>query len=429
MKVLVLGAGVIGTTTAWYLRAAGHEVTVLDRQSAAGLETSFANGGQISVSHAEPWANPHVLLNLVKWLGRADAPLRVHWRWDPDFFRWGLGFLKQCWPQRTEQNIRAIVHLALYSRSCLQTLRQELAQGSLAFDYDSLSRGILHIYTDADEFGRARSAAAAMNRYGLDRHLVSVDECVRIEPSLAASAHLLVGGDYTASDESGDAHRFTQQLALRAEQVGVRFEYGVNIQRLIQKHSRVVGVDTVSGAKQTQYFADAVVVALGSESPRLVAPLRVALPIYPGKGYSATLDLPKDLPANTAPTVSLTDDGRKIVFSRLGQRLRIAGTAEFNGFNRELDPVRCQALLTRARELFPSLPMDGDPHFWCGLRPVTPSNVPFVGGSGIPGLWLNTGHGTLGWTMSCGSASALALMISGQRVPVDFPFTRAGDVG
>lgn len=424
MKILVLGAGVVGTTTAWYLRATGHEVTVLDRQPGAGLDTSFANGGQISVSHAEPWANPHVLPNILKWLGKPDAPLRVHWRWDPDFFSWAWRFLRQCGPHRTEQNIQAIVHLALYSRSCLQALRQQLP-----LDYDGLAKGILHIYTDTAEFARARSAAAAMNRHGLDRTVVSVDECIAIEPALASAKQRLVGGDYTASDESGDAHRFTQQLAGFAAEAGVQFKFGVEIQRLIYTKGRVAGIDTLSAGKQTQYFADAVVVALGSESPRLLMPLRVNLPIYPAKGYSATLDLPDGLDQAIAPTVSLTDDARKIVFSRLGNRLRIAGTAEFNGFNRELDPVRCQALLARTRELFPILPIEGDPHFWCGLRPATPSNVPFVGGSGIPGLWLNTGHGTLGWTMACGSASALSALIGRQPAPVDFPFTQFSHVG
>ena len=418
MRVVVLGAGVIGTTTAWYLQQAGHQVVVLDRLSAAGMDTSFANGSQISVSHAEPWANPHVLPLMLKWLGREDAPLRVHWHWDADFFGWGWRFLRECWPHRTEQNIRSIVHLALYSRLCLQNLR-----ATLPLDYDALTKGILHIYTDAGEFARARTAAAVMNSHGLDRQVVSADECVGIEPALNSARSLLVGGDYTASDESGDAHRFTQQLATHASAAGVEFRFGAEIERLRVDNGRVCGVTIQQNGLVENLMADACVVALGSESPKLVAPLRLHLPIYPAKGYSATLELAPGS-ESAAPTVSLTDDGRKIVFSRLGNRLRVAGTAEFNGFNRDLDPIRCKALMTRTQELFPALQTVGEANYWCGLRPATPSNVPLVGGAGIPGLWLNTGHGTLGWTMACGSAAALTALINGQPAPVDFPFRR-----
>lgn len=417
MHILVLGAGVVGTTTAWMLRQAGHQVTVIERQPAAALETSFANGGQISVSHAEPWANPHVLGHVLRWLGRPDAPLRVHWRWDPDFFRWGLAFLRECLPHRTEANIRAIVSLALYSRSCLQTLR-----ATLPLQYDQRTEGILHLYTDTRELERAQVAAQLMNRFGLDRHTVSVARCLEIEPALAGAREVLVGGDYTASDESGDAHRFTQQLADVAAQAGVVFRYGESIEALQVDDGVWRGVQLRKGNAVETVSADACVLALGSYSPAMLAPHGIRLPIYPGKGYSATLTLAENTPA---PTVSLTDDGRKIVFSRLGNRLRVAGTAEFNGFNLDLDPVRCEALLTRTRELFPALRWEGEPEFWCGLRPATPSNVPIIGASGIQGLWLNTGHGTLGWTMSCGSAAAITALINGEAPPVDFPFWRA----
>lgn len=417
MNILVLGAGVIGTSTAWYLRQAGHEVTVLDRQPAAALETSFANGGQISVSHAEPWANPHVLPDILRWLGKADAPLRLHRRLDTDFLRWGLAFLRECWPQRSHRNIRAIVHLALFSRGCLQTLREQLS-----LNYDQRCQGILHLFTTQRALRRAHAAASLMNRLGLDRHPVTVDTCLALEPALSAARHRLVGGDYTASDESGDAHRFTQQLASHAAAAGVSFRWNTRILALTRSAGRVCGVSLSRAEGQEEVLsADAVVLCLGSESPHLVAPLGIHLPIYPAKGYSATLDIPDTC---LAPTISLTDDERKLVFSRLGQRLRIAGTAEFNGFNRDLDPLRCQALLVRARELFPQLPVptETEAHFWCGLRPSTPSNVPLIGGSGFPGLWLNTGHGTLGWTLACGSGVALTDMINGQTPAPDFPF-------
>lgn len=410
MRVVVLGAGVVGVTSAWYLARAGHEVTVIDRQPGAGLETSFANGGQISVSHAEPWANPHVLPKALKWLGREDAPLLFRPRWDPALFRWVLKFIAECTPGRTRKNMRSIVAMALYSRQKLAVLRQETG-----IEYDQLMRGILHFYTDEREFTAASQAAALMREFGCDRRTLTVDECVAIEPALASARSLLVGGDYTASDESGDAHKFTRELAALAAERGVQFRYGVAVERIDTEGGQVVGFH--AGAER--FSAEAYLVAGGSWSPALLAPLGIRLPIYPAKGYSATLFLSEK---SIAPTVSLTDDAHKIVFSRLGQRLRIAGTAEFNGFNTELNPVRCAALIRRASQIFPELHASGAPDFWCGLRPATPSNVPHIGRTRLSNLWVNAGHGTLGWTMACGSGAAIADLISGQRPEPDFPF-------
>ncbi len=414
MKILVLGAGVVGTTSAWYLARAGHEVTVVDRQPCAGNETSFANGGQISVSHAEPWANPHVFSHLLRWLGREDAPLLWRWRADPAQLAWGVRFLLECLPGRTRHNIGAIVSLALYSRQQLQALRRELA-----LDYDHLERGILHLYTDPREFDQAVKASRLMREFGLDRAPVDVDRCLEIEPALADGRRWLVGGDYTPSDESGDARKFTLALAERARQRGVEFRYGTTVDRIAPGGARIAGV-LVNGPDGGELLtADAYVVALGSYSPLLLKPLGVRVPVYPAKGYSATLALAEGSPA---PAVSLTDDSRKLVFSRLGQRLRVAGTAEFNGYNLNLNPVRCQALIERTQQLFPKLEISGQPEFWCGLRPATPSNVPRIGATRYGNLWLNTGHGTLGWTMSCGSAAALADLIDGKRPEPLFPF-------
>ncbi len=416
MKILVLGAGVVGTCSAWYLQAAGHEVTVVDRQPAAGMETSFANGGQISVSHAEPWANPHVLPRLLKWLGRRDAPLLWHWRADPQQWLWGLRFLRECLPGRVQANVAAILALALDSRRRLQTLREELA-----LDYDQLQRGILHVYTDRSELAAAMSAARLMARHGLEREMLDAAACVAIEPALAGAADILVGGDYTASDESGDAHRFTQALAERARQAGVTFQYGVEVERIASAGGQVAAVVVNGEGGPRLLTADAYVLALGSYSPLLLRPLGIGLPVYPAKGYSATLTLADD---SHAPSVSITDDERKLVFSRLGNRLRVAGTAEFNGYDLSADPVRCQALLDRTRQLFPKLAVEGEPAFWCGLRPATPSNVPLIGRSRLSNLWLNTGHGTLGWTMACGSGAALADLVGGRRPAPEFPFLR-----
>lgn len=414
MRVLILGAGLLGTSSAWYLREAGHEVTVVDRQPGPALETSYANGSQISVSHAEPWANPHVLPKAIAWLGKEDAPLLYRLRWDPALFLWTLAFLRECLPHRTRRNIRAIVSLALYSRQQLQLLRHKLG-----LEYDQLQRGILHIFTEQKDLDQAMAAAAVMREFGLDRHGISVDECLRLEPALASARGLLVGGDYTASDESGDAQRFTTLLAGKAAAHGVDFRYGHTVLRLLKAGGTLAGVEVESDRGRQLMQADAYVLALGSYSPLILGPLGIRLPVYPAKGYSATLALSDQ---SIAPTVSLTDDGYKIVISRLGQRLRIAGTAEFNGYNLELTTARCQALTRRASQLFPELSPAGEPEYWCGLRPATPSNVPLIGRSGIPGLWLNTGHGTLGWTMACGSGAALADLMSGRAPTPDFPF-------
>lgn len=414
MKVLVLGAGIVGTTSAWYLNRAGHQVTVVDRQPVPGNETSFANGGQISVSHAEPWANPHVLPRVIKWLGKEDAPLLWRWRADPAQLAWGLRFLTECLPGRTRRNIAAIVAMSLYSRSCLRALRAELD-----LHYDHLERGILHFYTNEPEFAAAIQAAKVMREFGLDRETVGVEKCLEIEPALADSRLSLVGGDYTRSDESGDAHKFTRALAEHAKAAGVGFCQNTTVHRSIHAGGEITGVEVEDASGVRILTADAYVVALGSYSPLLLKPLGVTLPVYPAKGYSATLQLADGA---AAPTVSLTDDEYKLVYSRLGNRLRIAGTAEFNGYNLELNPVRCQMLMQRTRQIFPHLAVQGEPEFWCGLRPATPSNVPYIGRSAYRNLWLNTGHGTLGWTMSCGSAAALADMMSGRRPEPDFPF-------
>jgi D-amino-acid dehydrogenase len=417
LKVIVLGAGVVGTASAWYLRQAGHDVTVLERQPGPALETSFANGCQISVSHAEPWANPSGLLKVLRSLGREDAPLLFRLRADPLQWRWCLQFVRECRPARVAANLRQIVALADYGRRSLQALRAETG-----IAYDSLARGILHFYTDQQEFDKASRAAAAMRELGCPRMTIDADEVVRIEPALAPARARLVGGDFTATDESGDVYRFTSQLAARGEAAGIRFRYDTTVTRLLAAAGKVEGVEVIDGEGRHQVLhADAVVVALGSFSPALLAPLGVRLMIYPGKGYSATY--PVTNPA-AAPTVSLTDDGHKLVLSRLGGRLRVAGTCELNGYTRELNPVRCEAITRRVRELFPDACDYERVRYWTGLRPLTPSNVPYVGATRYPNLYLNTGHGTLGWTMSCGSGRALADIVSGRRPDVEFGFSR-----
>ncbi|MCL2020980.1 MAG: D-amino acid dehydrogenase [Betaproteobacteria bacterium] len=428
MKILILGAGVIGATTAWQLRQRGHEVEVVDRCEAAGLETSFANGGQISVSHAEPWATPHAIPQALLWLGREDAPLLFHLRpFDRELLAWSLAFMGNCLPYRVHANIRAIVNLALYSRERLQALRADFSHAEdkdFNLEYDGLQKGILHFYTNRKAFTRALAAARLMRDFGLSREPVDAETCIRIEPALAGAKSVIVGGDYTATDESGDAYLFTQAIARRAAAAGVVFHYKRTVTALDIENGRVRGARLADG---THLFADACVLALGSFSTPFLRPYGVRLPVYPAKGYSVTLPLAEGA---DAPSVSLTDDEHKLVFSRLGNRLRIAGTAEFNGYNLDLNSARCHAILTRVRQLFPTLLQTPDAvegaTFWCGLRPSTPSNVPLLGKSALPGLWLNTGHGTLGWTLACGSAAAIADLMEGRKPGAYFPFQTAG---
>ncbi len=419
MKVLVLGAGVVGTTSAWYLRARGHEVTVIERQSAAGLETSFANGGQVSVSHVEPWANPSAPWKILKWLGQADAPLLFRPRLDWQQWRWGLQFLLECLPSRTRRNMLQILAISKYSGEMLRELR-----ATTLLAYDDLQRGILQIYTERADFDEAAAAAELVRSYGIAREIKTAGECIAIEPALGARRDWIVGGTYTASDESGDARKFTQGLAARSFARGVVFRFGMTIDSLEVAGGTVAGVvahGTGAGGEPRREVlrADAYLVCLSSYTPRLLAPLGLRVPVYPAKGYSATLPI---VNAAAAPSVSVTDDAKKIVFTRLGSRLRAAGTAELSGYNLDLNTVRCEALTRRASEWFGASIDASRAEYWTGLRPATPSNVPLIGKTRYPNLYLNTGHGTLGWTMAAGSGKAIADLMSGRKPDVDFDF-------
>ena len=323
----------------------------------------------------------------------------------------GLRFLRECTAARARANVAAIVRLGLSSRAALQSLRRELALA-----YDHLECGILHFYTDSREFEHALPQAALMREFGCDRVPKTAKECFTIEPALTDSRVPVVGGTYTAGDESGDARLFTEALAMRAAARGVRFRYGETVTALLPEGNRLAGIRLASGELLR---ADATVLASGSYSPLLLRPLGVRLPVYPAKGYSATLALPDGV---AAPSVSLTDDGHKIVISRLGRSLRVAGTAEFTGYDTSLNAARCSALLNRTRNIFPALEAVTVVEYWAGLRPATPSNVPLIGdmaAAGFAGLWLNTGHGTLGWTLACGSARLLADLVAGRDPELD----------
>ena len=416
MKVIVLGAGLLGVTSAYFLRRQGHDVTVIDRQATPAAETSFANGGQISVSHAEPWANPSAPLKVLKWLGKEDAPLLFRIRADMRQWLWGLQFLRECTPARTRHNIAQIVRLGTYSRDTLQTLRHDIG-----IAYDERTQGILHFYTSQKEFDSAVEPAAQMRELGCDRRVISADDAVKLEPALRHIRPQLAGATYTAEDESGDANRFARGLVAHCRADGVQFLMSHTVTALREAGGKVDHVEVTDAEGRFQRVrGDAYVLAMGSLSPLYASPLGIHLPIYPAKGYSVTLPV-KD--ASMAHQVSLTDDEYKLVFSRLGDRLRIAGTAELNGYDRDLNRVRCEAIVERTEELFPGAGDTEQAQFWTGLRPATPSNVPIIGRSKMPNLYLNTGHGTLGWTHSCGSGKSIARIISGLAPEVDFAFT------
>ena len=411
MKIAVLGAGVIGVTSAWYLAKAGHEVTVIDRQDAAGMETSFANGGQVSESHAEPWANPGTPRQALKWLGREDSPLLFRLRADPRQWAWGLDFLSQCLPWRTRANAAQIAAMNHYSHAQLRSLYEETG-----IEYDRQTRGILRFYESAEDLNAATRAADLERAEGIDLRALSAAECIALEPALAEGAARVVGGVHAPGDESGDAHKFTQALAMMAAGRGVRFRYGAGIARIERAGDRIAHV-VLAGGETLQ--SDAYLVALGSYSPLLLRSVGVSIPVYPLKGYSITVPLDE---GDVAPHISLTDSVHKLVISRLGKRLRVAGTAELNGYDNRINAARCKAIVRRTYALFPRAGKPERAQFWAGLRPATPSGVPCVGRTRYPNLYVNTGHGTLGWTMACGSGAAIADIVSGKEPEVNFQF-------
>lgn len=405
----------IGVTGAWYLARAGHEVTLVDRQAEAGMETSFANGGQVACGHAEPWARPSVLPKVLRWLGREEAPMLFRPRADLQQWLWALRFAMECLPGRFERNARQLAGLARYSSECLAELRAQTG-----IEYDRVARGILHFCTEQADFEALAEHAASMCGLGVVREVKSAAQCHDLEPALRESRARVVGGVYSPHDESGDAHAFTTRLARLAERKGVRFLRATAVESLETAAGRV----SAARAGSERLAADAFVVSLGSYSARLLAPLGIAIPVYPLKGYSVTLPLPPEVAAR-APTVSLTDEAHKLVISRLGTRLRCAGTAELTGFDTSINQRRCEAIVKRLRDLFPALADAGAAEYWAGLRPATPGNVPVIGRTRFANLYLNTGHGTLGWTLAAGSGSALVDLVGGRRPEVDFAFRHA----
>lgn len=426
MQILILGAGVIGISTAWHLLQRGHQVTVVDRQCGPALEASFANGAQISVSYCEPWANRDTPLKALKWMLHADSPLLFRPQLDAQQWRWSLQFLGQCNDRAFERNVAQLVELGRYSHAALREV-----YAATGITCNRLERGIAHYYTDAHNFAQAAQAAQVMARYGVQRRVVDRAELLRIEPALSPFAEHIVGGTYTPSDESGDCQRFTQALADRCAALGAELIWGHQVDAL-SRQGRGLGALTARPSAQwlaehpdaqpRTLRADAVVVACGSYSAPLLRGVGVDLPIYPGKGYSATLPI---LRPEAAPSVSMIDDSKKIAISRLGDHLRVAGTIELGGFDLRLDSriakARCQMLTRRIEQVLPGVcdtrppEAGGQPAYWCGLRPATPTNIPYIGATPLAGLWVNAGHGTLGWTHAAGSGRLLAALFAGER--------------
>ena len=419
MKVIVLGAGIIGVATAWHLLEEGHEVTVVDRQPEAALETSFANGAQISVCFCEPWANAGAPFKVAKWMLQADSPLLFRPRLDPHQWRWALSFLTQCTDAAFARNVEQLVALGRYSHESLKAV-----VGKTGIEYDRLERGILHFFSSAADYENGVKAAALMRDHGVDRRVLDRDAVLAVEPALKRFGGIH-GGTFTPSDESGDARVFTQKLARLCAARGAKFLWEHDVLGLAKSGAKIIGVQVRdrSTLQASTLTADQYVAAAGSFTAPLLRPLGIWLNIYPAKGYSATLRLkrPED-----ASVVSLLDDTRKIAISRLGDHIRIAGTAEMAGYDTSIDGaksrLRCEALVRRYEELFPGVADTSQPNFWAGLRPSTPNNLPYIGRSKIANLWLNAGHGTLGWTHGAGSGRALAELISGRRPQLDYGF-------
>jgi len=409
MKVLILGAGVIGVTTSYYLSKRGFEVTVLDRQAGPGLETSFANAGEVSPGYASPWAGPGVPVKAVRWMLDRHGPLVVRPQADPAMWRWMLQMLRNCTAARYAVNKARMVGIAEYSRDCLRALRADTG-----IRYDERSQGTLQLFRKQAQLDAIGGDVEVLRQYNVPYEVLDRDGCIRVEPGLAAVRDLFVGGLRLPDDETGDCHMFTQRLEQLAAAQGVRFIYDTAIRSIDVTGDRVAQVSTSRGP----FSADAYVVALGSFSPLLLRPLGIDIPVYPVKGYSLTVPI---VNANVAPESTIMDETYKVAITRLGDRIRVGGTAEVGDYQVRLSENRRATLDRSLTDLFPGA---GDPSratFWSGLRPMTPDGPPILGRARYANLHLNTGHGTLGWTMACGAARVVTDQIAGvtPEIPVE----------
>ena len=412
MKVIVLGAGVLGVTSAWYLAKAGHEVTVIDRQQGPALETSFANAGEVSPGYSSPWAAPGIPMKALKWMFQRHAPLVIQPKLDWQRISWMARMLANCTSSAYAINKSRMVRLAEYSRDCLGELRAETG-----IQYDQRMQGTLQVFRKPEQMDAAGKDIEVLRADGVPFEVLDCAGCIAAEPGLAGSADRIAGGLRLPGDETGDCFKFTNRLAEMAEAAGVTFRWGVSIEALEAEGGRISAVRTDQG----RMSADRYVLAMGPHSPKLVKHLGLNLPIYPLKGYSLTIDIQDE---SRAPVSTVMDETYKVAITRLGDRIRVGGLAEIAGYDLRLNPRRRATLTKSVSELFGG---SGDPDkalFWTGLRPMTPDGTPIVGATPIPNLFLNTGHGTLGWTMSAGSGRLVADLISGRT-----PDIAADDLG
>jgi D-amino-acid dehydrogenase len=403
MRVLVLGSGVVGTTSAWYLRQAGFEVTVVDRQPAAALETSYANAGQLSFGYTSPWAAPGIPLKALKWLFQAHAPLSIRATGDLRQYLWLARMLRNCTAERYAVNKARMVRMSDYSRDCLDEL---VAATGIAFE--GRHRGTTQLFRTQQQLDAAAQDIAVLAKYGVPYRLLAPAEIAAYEPGLAEGGAGMAGALHLPNDQTGDCRLFTQRLAQLAGDAGVEFRYGQRIEALEHAGGRITGV-RIDGRREQ---ADRYVLALGSYSPDLLQPLGLRLPVYPLKGYSLTLPI---VDAARAPTSTILDESYKVAVTRFDDRIRVGGMAELSGFDLALNPKRRATLERVVNDLYPGGGDLARAEFWTGLRPATPDGTPVVGATPFGNLFLNTGHGTLGWTMACGSGRYLADLMDSRR--------------
>ncbi|MGJ3700432.1 D-amino acid dehydrogenase [Variovorax sp. AFSI2.2] len=407
MQVLILGSGVIGTSVAYYLARAGHDVTVLERQPAPALETSFGNAGEVSPGYSAPWAGPGVPLKAIKWMLMQHSPLVIKPMLDPAMWRWGLSMLCNCTQARYELNKGRMVRLAEYSRDCLKALRADTG-----IRYDERALGTLQLFRTQKQLDGIAKDVEVLQASGVPYQVLDREGCVQYEPALAGVKSKFVGGLRLPGDETGDCFKFTQALATLAEAAGAKFRFGVGIQAIEHGAGGVTAVRTDAGS----FTADRYVVALGSYSPAMVKPLGIDLPVYPVKGFSITVPISD---ASGAPESTVMDETFKVAVTRLGDRIRVGGTAQLSGFDLALDAGRRDTLEHVVTDLFPKGGDVREASFWTGLRPMTPDGTPVIGATRIPNLMLSTGHGTLGWTMAAGTGRVMADLIDGRQPAID----------
>ncbi len=407
MKVIVLGSGVIGVCSAWYLAKKGYEVTVIDRQKSPGSETSFANAGELSYGHAAPWAGPGVPFQAIKWMLSKNAPFLMRFQTDPVFIRWASQLLGQCTESAQSINKSRMMRLAMYSRECMTALRAEVA-----LDFDFQSKGTLELYRTEKSFIDAQAHLHLLEQANVAYRVLDATACTEHEPGLKHARTEIFGGIVLPDDETGDCFKFTQNLANEAEKIGVKFIFEEEIESLTHVYGKISSVVT----HQNTYSADIFVLATGSFSEKILRPLGFKLPVQPIKGYSLTANIQD---ATRAPISTILDDTAKVALTRLGDRVRVAGSAELTGFNLNLRQSRTEMIAELLETLFPDAVDKNSISFWAGLRPSTPDGTPIIGQTIYKNLFLNVGHGTLGWTMGAGSGALIADLISGQTPEID----------